>query len=151
MKKFTLSLVMLFVLSFMLIGIVQAISVTINPTTITAGGTTTITVSSDTAATGTITVRTPSGKLYTQPLTISAGGSVSLNYPDNFPGASSTESGTYNVYGTLICGTLGTKLSDSFSVSTQMHTPELPIGTIGATAAMLAGLGLFVVKKRRQK
>jgi hypothetical protein len=31
------------------------------------------------------------------------------------------------------------------------HTPELPIGTIGAAAAMVAALGLFAVKKRRQQ
>ena len=31
------------------------------------------------------------------------------------------------------------------------HAPELPLGTIGATVAMGAALGLFAVHKRRQK
>lgn len=34
---------------------------------------------------------------------------------------------------------------------TIFHTPELPIGTIGATVAMVAALGLFTIKKKRQQ
>ena len=31
------------------------------------------------------------------------------------------------------------------------YTPELPLGTIGATVAMSAALGLFMIKKKRQQ
>jgi hypothetical protein len=34
---------------------------------------------------------------------------------------------------------------------TIFHTPELSIGTIGATVAMVAALGLFAIKKKRQQ
>lgn len=30
------------------------------------------------------------------------------------------------------------------------HVPEIPLGTIGATVAMAAALGLFMIKKKRQ-
>lgn len=30
------------------------------------------------------------------------------------------------------------------------HIPEIPLGTIGATVAMAAALGLFIIKKKRQ-
>jgi hypothetical protein len=33
---------------------------------------------------------------------------------------------------------------------TIFHVPELPLGTIGATVAMAAALGLFMIKKKRQ-
>ncbi len=150
MKKFILPLATLFILSFLLIGMVQALSVTVTavPDVITPGGTTAITVTSDGAATVAITVRTPSGKLYTRSLTFSAAGSITVNFPDDFSKASSIESGVYNVY-VYLGGTLIARAS--FTVPPQMNNPELPIGTIGATAAMMAGLGLFVVKKRRQK
>ena len=35
--------------------------------------------------------------------------------------------------------------------TTIFHAPELPLGTIGATVAMGAALGLFAVQKRRQQ
>ena len=34
---------------------------------------------------------------------------------------------------------------------TIFHVPELPIGTIGAAVAMVAALGLFTIKKKRQQ
>ena len=151
MKKILLPLVTLLLASFLLISIAQAVSVSVTaiPKSIIPGGSTTITVACDEDASGSITVRTPSNTPYSETIEISAGDSVSVIYPDDFTGAGSIEIGQYEV--TVDLG--GREFMATFHVSFEVHTvPEIPlVGTAGATVAMLSGLGLFVVKKRRPK
>ncbi len=151
MKKIMFPLVTLLLASFLLIGMAQAVSVVVTtlPETMISGESTIITVTCDVEASGSITVYTPSGDPYAVPIAVSAGGSDSATYPDDFLGASSSEIGEYEV--TVVLS--GEEFKASFWVSFGVHmVPEIPIvGTVGAIAAMLSGLGLFIVRKRRPK
>jgi hypothetical protein len=151
MKKILLPLATLLLVSFLMVGMAQAASVTVSvttvPETMIPGETTTITVTCDQDASGSITVITPSGDSYSKSISVSAGGSVSVAYPDDFVGADSIEIGPYQI--TVFLS--GEEFMASFYVSFEVHTiPDFPIvGTAGATVAMLAGLGLYKVKRRR--
>jgi hypothetical protein len=148
MKKIFSSLTTLFLVSFLVLSIVQAASVTVTttPNEIIPDGSTVITVACDEGASGSITVCAPGGS-YSESITIPAGGSVSLTYPDDFSGASSSVVGEYEVKVDLN----GDEFSATFRVSFIVHViPEIPlVGTAGATVAMLSGLCLFMIKRRR--
>lgn len=79
----------------------------------------------------------------------SPGASDSVTFPDDFIGASSTEIGEYEV--TVFLN--GEQFKATFYVSFTVHViPEFAIvGTAGATVAMLSGLGIHAIKKRRTK
>jgi len=136
-----------------MIGMAQAasvsVTVTTSPESIIPNGTTTITVTCDEDASGTITVITPSSALYVKSISVSAGVPLSVNYPGDFPGASSIELEEYEVIVFLD----GEEFKATFYVSFEVHViPDFPIvGTAGATVAMLSGLGLYTVKRRRSK
>lgn len=152
MKKILLPFVVLVLLALTSIGIVQAVSVTVTcvPETMIPGESTTIIVACDQDATGSITVITPGGDSSAVSITIPAGGSDSVVYPDEFPSpASTSEIGEYEVVVFLS----GNPFKASFWVSFQVHViPDFPLlGTAGATVAMLSGLGLHIIKRRRLK
>jgi hypothetical protein len=149
MKKLVLPLTTLFLALFLVISMVQAASVTVTttPTEITPGESTVITVTCDQGADGSITVYTPGGP-YSKSISIPAGGgSVSITYPNDFSGANSDVIGEYRVTIDLD----GEEFSATFRVSFNVHViPEIPlVGTAGAAVAMLSGLGLFMIKRRR--
>jgi len=146
-KKFLITLVLMSLLAFLAIGIVNApeVGVTCNPETITTpGGTTTITVSSDENVDGSITVITPiTHTPYVVSITVTGGGSTSKVYPTDFTGASSTEIGEYEV----IVSVANEEFRACFWVYFEV-IPEIPFGTIMATVASFAALGVLIKKKR---
>ena len=99
MKKILLPAATLLLLSFLMIGMVQAVTVTVTtvPEKVIPGETTTITVTCDNDASGSVTVIAPSGASYSTSISTSAGVPVSVNYPDDFAGADSQEIGSYDV------------------------------------------------------
>ena len=151
MKK-TLPVLTTILLAFLLVGIVNAVSVTVTtvPDSIIPGGSTVITVTADEAATGSVTVYTPSNTPYVAAIAIpSPGASDSVTFPDDFIGASSAEIGEYEV--TIFLN--GREFKATFYVSFTVHVvPEFAIvGTAGAGVAMLSGLGIHAIKKRKNK
>jgi len=151
MKKILLPLTTLFLLSFLVIGVAQAdvtVTVTTTPDTVVPGGSTLITVTSDNGAGGSITVNAL-GASYSKSITIPAGGgSVSVTFPDDFSGgANTTLIGEYEVFVELA----GEVFKANFWVYFNVHViPEIPlVGTAGTTVAMLSGLGLFIIKRRK--
>jgi len=138
------------ILAFLVISTVQAVTVTVscNPEVIPRpGGTTTITVTCSEAASGSITVITPSGKSSALGITIPAGGgSVSKVYPTDFPSPASTaEVGEYEV----IVFLSGQKFMASFWVSFNV-IPQTPLGVIGAIFACFSALGIKRLKAKKK-
>ena len=152
MKKILLPFIIFVLLTLTFISMAQAVSVTVTciPETIILGESTTLTVACDQDATGSITVITPGGDSSAVSITISAGDSASVVYPDEFPSpANTSEIGEYEV----IIFLSGNPFKASFWVSFNVHViPDFPLlGTAGATVAMLSGLGLHIIKRRRLK
>ncbi len=150
MKKILLPLTTLFLVSFLMVSMVQAASVTVTtaPNKIIPGESTVITVTCDEDASGIITVDAPGGS-YSKSITVSAGSPVSVTYPDDFSGADSSVIGEYKVSVDLD----GNEFSATFRVHFTVHViPEIPlVGTAGAIIAMLLAVGLFTVKRRKRK
>lgn len=153
MKKIFLLLTTLFLISFLMVGIAQAVSVEVTaiPEKITPNETTLITVTCNEDASGSITVFTPSGASYVEQISISAGVPLSVNYPGDFQDASSSEHGPYPVI--VYLGGTEKPFTTLFTVSFEVHViPVIPlVGTAGATVAMLSGLGLFIIKRRKRE
>jgi hypothetical protein len=150
MKRILLPFAVLVLLTLTSIGMAQAVSVTVTcvPESIIPGESTIITVACDQDANGSITVITPGGNPSVVSITISAGSPDSVVYPDDFS-ASTSEIGEYEV----IVSLSGNPFKASFWVYFNVHViPDFPLlGTAGATVAMLSGLGLHKIKRRRLK
>jgi len=134
----------------LLIGLAMAqnVSVTCDPEIIRLpGGSTTITVTSDKGAIGLMTVFQPNGDSSTVPIHVRAGGSVSKDYPDDFPGGSTMQLGEYTVRVALL-GLIWVRV---FRVTFTV-IPELPLGALMATTTSLTALiGIVAVKHLRTK
>jgi hypothetical protein len=135
----------------MLIDVAAAVTVgvTCNPEVIPSpGGKTTITVTCDTARSGSITVTTPGGDNPSSvDITIPSGGEpVSKVYPTDFPPPASTaEMGEYEVVVVLTGYRYTTKFWVSFTV-----VPQTPLGVIAVIAACFAAFGIKRIQAERK-
>ncbi len=129
----------------MLIASVHAWTVSVNatPSSILPAGSTTITVTSDLTASGSITVIGPGGSpVSAVPITITGGTTVSKIYPTDFAGGSTTKQGTYEVDVLLANQTFKAFFEISFFV-----IPESPLGTLLGLLMPLAAVAVYAKSK----
>lgn len=151
MKKILLGFATVVLLTFIFLGVAHAweVGVTCNPEVIsTPNGTTTITVTSDEDAGGTITVYTPGvDQASMVGITIPAGESIQKVYPTDFPDpANTSEVGEYEVVVYLQAAGEKSKRA-CFWVSFNV-IPEVRYGTVMATVACLVAMTVFTKIKR---
>ena len=123
--------------------------VSASPGTISQGGTTQITVTTDKAATGTVHVTAPDGTTvwFNKPskdINIpSGGGSQHWTFPDDFEdGANTNNFGSYEVKTSINWISGGTFMVEFFVY------PELPLGAVMAVGACFAALAGYKKLKR---
>jgi hypothetical protein len=138
------------IMLLMLIGTVAVycltVSVTCSPQVIPRKGTTTITVTCTEGGTGFITVIPPSKEnIITISINIPPHGSVSKEYPTDFPGGSTEVMGKY----TVIVNLAGSNYIVCFYVSFSV-IPEVPLGVFTAVAACFVALGVKRLRSMRE-
>lgn len=151
MKKALLLATFATLIAILLVSSAKAVEVTVTctPDVIPSPGEkTTITVESDKGGIGWIKVTQPSGESSSIFISIpNGGGSISKDYPEDFPSGSTVQSGEYSVK--VVVG--GCTWIKCFRVNFFV-IPESPLGTIMATATSLSALiGLAGAKHLRTK
>ena len=123
--------------------------ISVSPSVINVGGSTTITLTTESAATGSLKVKDPNGNEWTAGTAVNigpGGGSQSWVYPVDFTGADSNTEGSYDVTADVDLD-IGRPWHTTFMVEFFV-IPELPLGIIAATTAGFAAFG--ITKKFRK-
>lgn len=115
-KEFLAVVVTVFGMLMLLAVPASAINqIAVNPPVINEGERVTITLTTELAANGTLTVTDPNGTSWSTPVNITSasGGTQTWTFPDNFTSANTTIAGSYNITATASMNVTGTRIWDS--------------------------------------
>jgi hypothetical protein len=126
-------------------------TISISPSVVNFGSTTTITLTTDRQCAGTMSVKDPNGVVITSGTNVNigaGGGSQTWTWPTDFPGAAYII-GPYDVTAAVTMAANSYVWQTSFVIEFFV-VPELPLGILMATIASFAAMGMLKKYKTRQ-